>query len=234
MGKSKSGAWIGGTAAVIVLIFVATWFFLASPRFEAAAETLDKAEETRNRNDVLQMQVNRLRADFARLPEYREQIAAIRVQIPQQADLSEFSFALADLAAEHKVVILDEMPGVPAVVIPVVSLDGSGTPPSLEGFVHVPIQVRVLGSYANVLAFLDSLQAGSERLFLVTALEATRLTAAEPTGGKPEIADGWLELRITGSAYVLVEVGETTPPLDGLLPDSDRNPYVPLVPSSAQ
>lgn len=116
-------------------------------------------------------------------------------------------------------------------------------PVQIEGFVAYPVVVNVVGPYLNVLNFLDQLQNVPVRLFLVTDLGSTRLTTAEASQGRPATVDGDLDLMIGGYAYVLVDqpgtvavtdggdVADPEEPAEPVMPGSDRNPFVPLVPT---
>jgi hypothetical protein len=77
------------------------------------------------------------------------------------------------------------------------------------------------------------LQRKSERLFLVGELEYVRQKKGEASGGKPATKDGDVELRIVGFIFVLTEPdAKPAEPEPGILPaDSNRNPFVPLVPT---
>jgi len=287
MGKTRSAGWVGGTVVFVLAIFFATYFFLYQPRADATAQTKVETQDTRSRNDLLEIRVVELRAEFARLDEYREELAAIAVQIPREARLADMTRMITDLATQNAVTIIELSPGAAMVVtlpIPAVvasaepsapaGTDTDGTaidqaeetaqdaevaadaqddteapvdpalptaPVQIEGFVTVPITIKVLGPYPNVLAFLDQLQRRDGRLFLPSSLDSARLKMTEAAGGKPAIADGDLELMITGYTYVLVDVPGVTPvtsgedveePEEPAMPRSDRNPFIPLVPSS--
>lgn len=275
MGANRKGGWIGGTAIVIVITFVATWFLAVSPRFEAAARTLEEAAEVESRNTVLEMQVASLQADYARIDELRAELANSQLQIPDEADLDGVLFMIDEHAVASAITIVEiaAAPSIPVtlpiplqVVEPVEPVepaddpasedaDPDGTippeptapteptaPPQIEGFVAIPIVVKVLGTYPSALAFLERMQTAHVRLFLVTGLKGVRQENQVPASGKPATVDGDLELEIAGFAYVLVnplvqsvlgDDEETTPeqePSD--LPPSDRNPFIPLVPSN--
>lgn len=124
------------------------------------------------------------------------------------------------------------------------------TPTAPEGLVYLQVTVRVVGPYENVAVFVERAQ-NLERLFLVGAVDVVRLDPAEASTGRPEIFEGWVESAVTGLAFVLPppasavpdgtgqdgtgedgtgEDGETPPP--PTMPDSDRNPFLPLAPPS--
>lgn len=111
------------------------------------------------------------------------------------------------------------------------------TPTAVEGFIAIPLSVKVVGGYANVLSFLEQMQTRPGRLYLATDVEFTRQKTAAAAGGKPATADGDLELKISGYYYTLLDLTAEIPaegeegeePTEPVLPDSDVNPFVPLV-----
>lgn len=286
MGGSRKAGWIGGAVVLIVLTFVVTWFLGASPRFDAAARTLAEAREVESRNTVLEARVASLRADFASLDEFNEELEEFRLRIPSEAQLAAMVYMINEQAVANQVTIVELSAAPPidvliptpvAVAEPVAeptTEDPAGeapasedlaaedaepegqippvptTPavPTLQGFVAVPLVIKVLGTYPSVIAFLEQMQTGIDRLFLVTGLSGVRQENQPPASGKPATVDGDLELQITGYAYVLENLlptatdGEPAEPDDpdseepdsNELPRSDRNPFIPLVPSATQ
>ena len=265
MRSTRSAGWIGGTVVLILLIFVATWFLVAGPRFEAASTTLADAADVRARNVVLETQNAKLREDFAKLDDSKAELATLQTQIPTDAQLSNYLRTVDELATAAGVFVLEVNPGTPQIVTiptPVVTVapaaeptteatpaapsDGTAEPAAadpavpeqIDGFVAVPLVLKVVGPYANVSAFLLQLQTGPARLFLTVVLEGTSQDVQAATGGVPDIAAGDLELTITGFTYVLVDpqsaAADGTGTTEGeqhaapVLPGSDRNPLAPL------
>lgn len=79
------------------------------------------------------------------------------------------------------------------------------------GFTAVPITITVLGTYARTISFLDGVQ-HTERLFLPTALTATRQDTTAAQGGLPATSVGDLELKVDGYLYVLPASGSGSGP----------------------
>jgi hypothetical protein len=78
-------------------------------------------------------------------------------------------------------------------------------PPVIDGFVAVPLTITVLGTYDNVLGFIDALQNEPDRLFLVTGYSGTAQRPADASGGKPPTVLGDVEMIINGYTYVLLD-----------------------------
>ncbi|WP_426592046.1 hypothetical protein ACPPVS_09595 [Cellulomonas sp. McL0617] len=263
MAGAKKSTWIGGTAFAAVLIMAAAWFVLISPQLANASETRSEAEQTRQQNEVLAMQVSQLKAEFAKLPDYKAQLAVIQQQIPTDAMLSDYLRQLDQIALAHSVTITSITPSSPTVVIPAsapvtaapapatdgsaatngtaAATDGTAAPAAPAapatgaptGFTSIQFSIDATGSYDNTLAFMNDLQNGTARLFLVTGFTGTALQAAPSSGGKPAINDGDQDLIVTGYTYVLpdalavpapVDPNAATPPLPGAVPG--KNPMV--------
>lgn len=259
MSGAKRSTWIGGTVFVALVIMAAAWFFAVSPMMSAAAEVRSEAEQTREMNEILDLKVEQLKADFARLPEYEAELAGIQLQIPTDAMLADYLRQLDQIAVAHSVALTTVTPSIPQAVVlatPVVTApeptpaeDTEGAAESGEveappapvanngppGFTAIPFSLTVVGTYDNTLAFLNSLQTGTQRLFLVTSFTGTAQKQGDAGGGKPATAVGDQELVIAGYTYVLPDalaVPETTDPAAApVAPPAavpGKNPLVPV------
>ncbi len=108
---AKKGTWIGGTVFAAVVIGAATWFGAVSPTLSAAADLRAQTDQVSQSNDLLQTKVKKLAADFQNLPRYKQQLDALRVQIPTTAELSEFVRQVQQIATGHSVVVTSLAPG---------------------------------------------------------------------------------------------------------------------------
>lgn len=301
MGITKLQRWIIGTVVMSVLLVVATWFLVVTPRLTQAEETRGLTEDALARQDQLRVQLARLEADFEHIDEYRAELAALRVQIPADDQLSEIVRQADALAQQNGVTVLgimteppksfretlstsgaaapaptpatdpatggavtgdapDPAASAPAAPEPEAATDPTGTdptgadpaaadpaagaavvPPTVEDLVAIPVTFTVQGSYAGAVGFLNGLQEGISRVFLVGGFTSVSMVEAPAAGGRPAANLGDVELTITGLFYayppstpVVVTPGEaddegdsepTAPPT---LPYTDRNPYSPV------
>ena len=99
------------------------------------------------------------------------------------------------------------------------------------------VSMDVIGSYQHVLAFLQELQSGTQRLFLVAGLAGTARVPAAAGSGLPATNLGDVDLVVTGSLYVLVDSNAATVvvpapsdvvPVPLPIPDANKNPLLPL------
>jgi len=234
MGGAKRSTWVGGAVFVALIMLVATYFLAVSPALATASETRAEVEATNQSNVALQSKIDQLAADFAKIGDYKAELAAIRVQIPTTADLSGYLRQLDSIAVAHSVTLTAVNPAVAQTVIPAVpaaaaapapapaptaaastapaadaTATGAAAAPAASaapvGFAAIPFTMTVVGTYDNALAFLSDLQNATPRLFLVTGLTGTSQLKAEATAGRPATAIGDIELMITGLAYALTD-----------------------------
>ena len=97
MAKTKAGGWIAGTIVLLLAMTAAAWFFVAQPRFSDASDTVAQAQDVRSQNDLLELKIAKLKADFAKLDDYRAQLADLRTQVPTAALLTDYTRAVAEV-----------------------------------------------------------------------------------------------------------------------------------------
>jgi len=260
----KKSTWIAGTALVAVVMIVAAWFLAITPNMDRASATRAAAAQTRQDNDLLQLRVAQLAADFKKLDEYKAELQAAQTKIPTTAALSDYLRELDAAAVANGVTIITVTPGAPVAATIVAASGGSaaggaatgagtttdgstpapsstatdgtttdgtttdgtttdgtttdGTataPQGPEGFVQIPMQVTVIGTFDGTQGFLDQIQQGPVRLFLVTSLAGRSLEDQSASAGRPATVAGDQELTITGQMYVLPDALSQSPGTDG-------------------
>ena len=233
MGGAKRSTWIGGTVFVALVIVAAAYLLAISPMLTQASESRAEAESTRQQNEILQMKVAKLAADFGKLDSYKGELASMRVQIPTTAELSSLLRQIDAVAVAHGVTVTAISPGTPeAVAEPPapVATDaptdagasaadaGDDAPDSeqapevvqavsslLSGFVALPVSITALGTYEDVLSFIGDLQEATPRLFLVSGLTGAAQKRSDEGGGRPATEVGDLEVTISGYAFTLLD-----------------------------
>lgn len=243
MGSAKKSTWIGATVFGALVIMAAAWFLAISPTMSAAAEIQEQAEQTVSQNEMLEMQLTQLKADFEKLPEYKAELATLQQQIPTDAMLSDYLRQLQQIATAHAVTLTTITPApaqlvalaapaaAPEATAPAEGTEGTegavepaATDPSAvpappvaagpAGLAAIPFSLTVLGSYDNTNAFLWDLQNATPRLFLVSGLTGTSQKQGEENAGKPATEDGDQELVVTGFTYVLPDAFAVPAPVD--------------------
>ncbi|WP_028048416.1 hypothetical protein [Cellulomonas sp. URHD0024] len=250
---AKKSTWIGGTAFVGVVIAAGAYVFAISPTMSKTSELRDQTTQTVSANQIQEVAVRKLAADFAKLDEYKAQLAAIHQKVPTTEQLAEYLLALDAIAVAHSVTITAITPGLPTLLAPPPAPAPTPTPtdgtskdapaadaatpaapgPVTSPLISIPFSVGVVGSFDNTNAFLFDVQ-NSPRLLLVSSVTATAKKEGAGGAGYPATHDGDQELVIVGQAYVLPDgVGTPTPdptakpaPLPGAVPG--KNPMIPV------
>lgn len=261
MGRSKTSTWVGGTVVVALLLLVAGWFLLVSPVLASASETRSAAADVESDNDMTRQRIETLKAQFETLDESKAELAALQLQIPTTGQLSDYLRQVDEQAVARTVSLTSVAPGAPELYAPVTgaapaeaAVDATATgdvatDPAADaaattapapaagttapaGMVDVPITLTAVGSYANVMSWIQSIQEQTDRLLLVTTVTGTALDDAPAGGGKPATVKGDVEATVTGYLYVLPDdqsIPVVTPEeSEATLPGADpnRNPLL--------
>jgi len=246
---ARLSTWIGGTAVVAVLILLAAWFLLLSPLREDAASVRAQVDTAEQQNDLLELQVAGLRADFAKLPEYKAELETLRVGVPRALDSSPLLRELDALAAASGVQLLDVAFMAPMEVVPAGAAAAAPAPAPVEGaadetvdgvapvpaapagptaprgLVGVDLNLTVSGNPDAVGAFFTGLQDGSSRLLLVTGFDLARQDAQGASDGQAAVVAGDLRAAVRGTVYVLpsrtAAADPAAAPVDGAAADAE-------------
>jgi type IV pilus assembly protein PilO len=165
--------WTMGSAVLVLLILVATWFLLVSPkRGEASQLQADTAAQV-NENSSLETELAVLREQNKKLPKYQAEVAAIHDQVPQTNAEPSYVRQLS-VAADRSGVTLESLTPTPAVPL---SVDGA--PPSAispEGFLPpgelagINVDIVVSGGFFEIQQFANKLE-NLQRYNLVGGLD---------------------------------------------------------------
>ncbi len=214
---TKTARWTALAVLTCLAVVAATWFVLVSPRRAQADEIRQQSEAQAASNDALELQVAQLKAQFAKLPEKKAELAAIQAQMPVSAAMPELLRSLDEMAAATGVVLKEVTPAAAAELpseqpAPATGSDGapSGEASTETGsaadpatasdpqaavvagglrVVEIPITVTVSGDYFETVAFLKTVQTEITRVFLVTSLKVTTPQTAD-TGGTVSLTIG--------------------------------------------
>lgn len=230
----KTAPWVVGTALLAVLVLAGAWFLGISPQLDAASENREQAEFERDRADLLRLQLEALRADFERMPEYALELEELQAQIPERLALAPLTRDVEATAARTGVHILAMNPSLPLPIevfdtapapAPVEQASAKATeeggdaaatatppPPPAPTFFGTPIEVMVLGGYEAAFAFVREMQSNDGRLLLVTGIEVTAQEESGAAGGRPATQAGDVEVRVSLLAYTRLA------PVNGSLP----------------
>jgi hypothetical protein len=198
-------------AVMVAMVLTAlAWFFFLQPRMNATS-TANAAKATQVvQNADLTVQLKKRKADFERLPEFKAQVWAIRDEMPPKEDADAVRDTLKSLGVKYGLDVQNDAIGVATEVVPGLVLADAFAPYGMESYVDtlkftglapVPVSVTVQGSYAAVVAYLDDLQVGDHRYFLISSLTFTAMTP-DPAA-IPPVQPGDVELQASGYFFVL-------------------------------
>jgi type II secretory pathway pseudopilin PulG len=138
---AKKSTWVAGAAVVAVGAMVGSWFVGVGPTLASAADVQAQTEATRQQNQILRAKLETLKADFAKLPEYRADLAELQTAIPVDLDLGPYLDQLDAFATAHGVTVTEVTPQAPQLIgsstgsaslpeAPAAATDGSAATPS--------------------------------------------------------------------------------------------------------
>ena len=113
---SRSQRWGAATAAVVVLILVASWMLLISPQRSHTSDLKSQADEVRQQTASLQVQINTLKSKADGVVAQQARIAEIGKEIPDNPALASYVLALTDAATKSGVDLQSISPATPAAV----------------------------------------------------------------------------------------------------------------------
>ncbi len=103
--SARTVKWLAATAALCLAGLVGAWLLLLGPMLDAAAATRAQADGVRDQNAALTARLDALATEFEGIDAYRAELAALRLQLPDDADLSALSREI-DSAADRSGVSL--------------------------------------------------------------------------------------------------------------------------------
>jgi|GEM_PF-1354583 len=102
---SDARQWTIATVLIVVVILAAAYFLLISPMLAAASETNAAAAAQEETNANTQIEVNKLKAQFADIETYQAQLEELQQGITTSQRYADLQRLFAAVAANHNVVI---------------------------------------------------------------------------------------------------------------------------------
>jgi Tfp pilus assembly protein PilO len=210
---SRTARWTVGTALLCVALLAVTWLLLVSPRRDEATELRDANLAAQNQNDLLEVKIAQLRAQFAKLPEKQAELADILAQMPADAGMPRLVRDLDTMAQTTGATLTSVTPGAAQALVsdparaaqaaPAAPAgDAAAAAPATEtsAVVEIPVTVVIEGDYFQTVAFLKRLQKQMPRAFLVTTVQMSA-----GSGGSDAAAGstGQVQVTIGGSVFAL-------------------------------
>ncbi len=203
--------WLGGGAAVAILILVVGWFFVISPQLSATAAIRDQADSAQLQNSALQAKNSKLKKENDNVATLRAGLAAALAELPSDGGLPAFTRQLSAQATANSVTLTSVLVGA---VLPVAgAVAAPAAAPTTEtgtaagttaapaatsagGLMQIPVSLVVTGLGKNDIAFLKALQVTGPRRALVSAIQL-----APSGGGTATGIDGPCTLSLTVTIF---------------------------------
>jgi type IV pilus assembly protein PilO len=216
---TETRKWTVGAALVAVLILVAGWFLLVSPKRAEVADLQAQADQQLATNSSLQTELEVLKQQNKDLPEMQSDLAALQTKIPQTAELPTYIREMQDIGKQSGVQFTSLTPAA-AVSLGAATTGVATTGAAATGGALVPeelaainVDMVVTGSYFEITKFVNELETSS-RYTLLGSFSIAEVEDTEEGG----VGTGSSELTATLSARIFLtpaapEVAAPTAPI---------------------
>ena len=156
-------------AAIAVAVLIGGWFLGIGPQLAQADRDRVAASDLSARNDLLTVQIAKLKAQDENLTELETALAEAQVAIPGESALDDFVVQLVDAQAAAGVTLtsVDFAAPLPFAALPrFASIDANGA--SADSLVTIAFTVSATGGRDNLVAFAD-LVGTTPRLSVLTS-----------------------------------------------------------------
>lgn len=197
--KSNSRIWIIAGSLVVVVVLALGGLLGVKPQLDAAQLSNDDRANVETLNAQHTIELEALKEQSTRLPEFQAAVSELRSAIPATADLDTFTGELAELEVATGAIVTNYSPEDAALFVPSVktaAVAPVAVPPST--FVKISMKLSVVGTREAGLEFVKGLQSGS-RLVLVSDVA---VSADE---------DGTTTTDVTGLVYFLLDTPYVDP-----------------------
>jgi len=209
---TETRKWTVGVALVAVLILVAGWFLLISPKRAEVADLQAQTAAQEDDNSALAMERDLLKQQNKELPEKQAELAGLRTQIPRAPELPSYIRQLQDIGKASGVGLSSLTPSAPVSLSGVQVADGVALPP--QELAAVNVDIVVTGTFFEIEKFVNELET-TERYTLVGGLAMTDESSEAKPGAAP-VLTATLNARIyltpAAAEAVVPAPGTTTAP----------------------
>jgi Tfp pilus assembly protein PilO len=183
---TKTRQWTVFTAIAVVVVLLAGWFLLVKPQSTKATNLRSEATTQQQANAVLQTQIATLQTEQRQLPQQQQALQKFATQVPTDPSEPAIIRQLSAAANGSGVELVSMTPGTASAVAPPGTTPGTSTltpaTSSAGTLVQLPIALAILGSYANVESFFQSLEK-LPRALLVTGWSLCPTAASSTSAG---------------------------------------------------
>jgi Tfp pilus assembly protein PilO len=211
---------IGVVAAIVVL--AAGWLLVVKPQKGKVSDLNAQAATQVSANDLLLTQISALQSEQKELPQQQLTLQKFSTEIPNSTAEPTFVRQITTAAQRSDVELVSIAPGTPAPVS-ATAATGSSTlssaaPAAADGTLYqLPIQLGIIGSYANAESFFNALEHLPRATLVLTFTVCPEQSAgvgtpcqgvAEPTN---KVAPpGSISVALSGAIFYTPPADETT------------------------
>lgn len=204
---TETRKWTVGTALVVVLLLLASWFLLISPKRGDADQLNAQAEAQLAKNQQLATQVTVLKQQYKSLPKMQAELAALQEKIPASTQSPSLIVQINE-AAKKSGVSLQSYASSPPVAVGAGAATATGTAIPAGTLTAMPVVLQVNGGYFQIQQFVNELET-LQRTFLATQLSVvegqdTSSGSSTTTTSTSTGSNGQLSATINGRVYLTV------------------------------
>lgn len=213
---SRNRMWTVGTVLLVIAIVAAGWFLAIAPKRATAADLRSQQAAATQQADGLRTQIAMLKAQAADLPAQRARLATFQTKFPQTVELPRLIRGLTGANSAAGATLVTITPGLPAAPGADASA-GTGTPPPANSpYLLVPVSVVVEGTYAQLVQFLDAVEA-LPRAVLATDVS---IAGASDNTGTTSSASPLLQATVSIKAFVSPAGAAVSSTVPGAVPST--------------
>jgi type IV pilus assembly protein PilO len=160
--NSKFRKWVALTGVASIIVLVAGWFLLISPKRSDVSELKSQAAQQETTNSGLQVKLTSLRSQQKGLAANNAKLAQLAKKIPTTADLPGLLRQLSAAATTSNVDLTDLTPS------NAVALTAA------PGISAVTISLKIDGKYFDVAQYINALESLDRGLMVTGVTEATK------------------------------------------------------------
>lgn len=128
--QQKTGVWVFAAIVLAIIVGALAYFTLISPELDKATAASEEAQIARDANDLTEMQIQQMKALESEVPDWREQIAKVSLDMPPRVEQPDLERLFAAKLAALDLPLVDFTTGRPEAIDPLAQ--AGSEPPTIE------------------------------------------------------------------------------------------------------
>jgi len=105
--KQQTGIWVFVAVVLALILAVAAYFTLIGPELDKASAARENTDLERDANDLLELQIQQMKALEQEVPDWREQIAKVSLDLPPRTEQPELERLIASTLERFDLPMVD-------------------------------------------------------------------------------------------------------------------------------